>query len=330
MKRLKLNGLAWPLFISMLSFAPGKTVLVGGDNIGFALKPGGLIISDTYELKTPTGTYNPSRDSDLRIGDLIVSIGETKIDSLGDLNSSLAAMKEGTVPLGISREGKKLERSLRVYEIKGRLKTGLYVKERVLGIGTLTYYDPDTKTYGALGHEVKESYGTKPLAIESGQIYESEVIGIRKSSDGKVGEKIATLDETTLLGDVIANTEYGIYGHMSEAPSGSKAYRLAKASEVKKGKATVYTVLDGSFKQAFTIDITDLKDPSKVTTKGITFTIDDRELLAKTNGIVSGMSGSPIVQGDKLIGAITHIMVNDCDRGYGVYIEHMFNMLSQS
>ena len=328
MKKLNLHTVAAPVLLTLLAFTPGKTVLVGGDNIGFGLKPDGVIVSGTYDLDTGHGIYNPDKDSDIKKGDLITHIGGSKVTTLDDLNTSLSQLQAGSIDLVLKRNSKAVSRTLKVYEIKGRYKTGLYVKERVLGIGTLTYYDPETKTYGALGHEVKESYGTEPLAIESGRIYESEVIGVKKSSDGKVGEKVATLNETKVLGDVIKNTEYGIYGHMSAVPSDAKTYKLAKASEVKKGKATVFTVLDGNVKESFTIEITDLKDPSYVSTKGITFRIDDKELLAKTNGVVSGMSGSPIVQGDYLIGALTHIMVNDCDHGYGVYIEHMFNMLS--
>ena len=136
------------------------------------------------------------------------------------------------------------------------------------------------------------------------------------------------MNEKNVLGDVIKNTEYGIYGHLDK-PFNSKTYKLAKASDVKKGKATIYTVLDGNKKESYTIEITGLKDPSYISTKGISFKIVDKELLKKTNGIVSGMSGSPIVQGDYLIGAVTHIIIDDCDKGYGVYIEHMFKMLEE-
>ena len=314
MKTIKFKAISAPLAIISLLFIPGKEVYLGGENIGFGLKPDGVIVSDTYDLKTDSGIYNPAKNSDIKKGDIIKKIDDKTIESVYDLNDCISKLNSGSIKLELSRNDQTIERYLDVFEINGCFKTGLYVKERVLGIGTLTYYDPDTKTYGALGHEVKETYGTSPLKIESGNIYESEVIGIKKSKDGKVGEKVATLNEKNVLGDVIKNTEYGIYGHLDK-PFNSKTYKLAKASDVKKGKATIYTVLDGNKKESYTIEITGLKV--------------DKELLKKTNGIVSGMSGSPIVQGDYLIGAVTHIIIDDCDRGYGVYIEHMFKMLEE-
>ena len=329
MKLIKFKAMYFPLALLSLTFIPGKEVYLGGENIGFGLKPDGVIVSDTYDLKTENGIYNPAKDSDIKKGDIIKKIADLKIESIDDLNRSISKLDRGLIKLEINRNDKVFDRYLKVYEINGCFKTGLYVKERVLGIGTLTYYDPSSGTYGALGHEVRETYGTSPLKLESGNIYESEVIGIKKSSDGKVGEKVATLNEKKVLGDVIKNTEYGIYGHLDK-PIGTKTYKLAKASDVKKGKATIYTVLDGNKKESFSIEITSLKDPSYISTKGISFKITDKELLKKTNGIVSGMSGSPIVQGDYLIGAVTHIIVDDCDKGYGVYIEHMFKMLDDN
>lgn len=328
MKTIKFKAISAPLAIISLLFIPGKEVYLGGENIGFGLKPDGVIVSDTYDLKTDSGIYNPAKNSDIKKGDIIKKIDDKTIESVYDLNDCISKLNSGSIKLELSRNDQTIERYLDIFEINGCFKTGLYVKERVLGIGTLTYYDPDTKTYGALGHEVKETYGTSHLKIESGNIYESEVIGIKKSKDGKVGEKVATLNEKNVLGDVIKNTEYGIYGHLDK-PFNSKTYKLAKASDVKKGKATIYTVLDGNKKESYTIEITGLKDPSYISTKGISFKIVDKELLKKTNGIVSGMSGSPIVQGDYLIGAVTHIIIDDCDRGYGVYIEHMFKMLEE-
>lgn len=328
MKILKLKVVAAPLLAMSLAFVPGKEVYLGGENIGFGLKAEGVIVSGTYELKTDKGYYEPSRDSDIQKGDVITKIDDVAIDSLSDINNAVYKMDDGTLELSITRNEKELKRNLSVFTIDGKYKTGLYVKERVLGIGTLTYYDPSDGTYGALGHPVLEKYGKTEVELSNGELYESEVIGIKKSTDGSVGAKVATLNETKKLGDVIKNSEYGIYGHLYEPPKDQKVYKLASASEVKTGKATIYTVLNGNKKEAYSIEITSLKNPNYIDTKGISFKITDKKLLSLTNGVVSGMSGSPIVQDDKLVGAVTHIIIKDCDTGYGVYVEHMFNMLA--
>lgn len=301
-------------------------VYVGGENIGFSLKPDGIIVSGTYDVVSNKTVYNP-KNSDIRVGDVISYLGDYKITKVDEITDFLSTMREDKVQLEIIRDGEKIARDLRLVKVGDRIKTGLYVKERLLGIGTVSYYDPDTKTYGALGHPVKDN-GAAVFELASGNIYSSNVSGVKPNAEGTVGEKVATLDSNSILGTVEKNTEYGIVGSYTELPEKAVLYEVAKPSEVKLGEAQILTVINGQKKEVFDIKITDLKRQESVATKGITFRVTDPELIAKTNGIVAGMSGSPIIQDGKLIGAVTHVIVNDPLKGYGIYMQHMIDGLA--
>lgn len=300
-------------------------VYIGGENIGFSLKPDGIIVSGTYDVVGNRTVYNP-KNSDIRIGDVISYLDDYKISAVEDVSNYLSTLTEGKVDLTIVRSGEKIQRELKLLKVGDRLKTGLYVKERLLGIGTVSYYDPSTKTYGALGHPVKDA-GADVFELASGSIYSSTVNGVKPNGEGAVGEKVATLDQDTVLGNVTKNTDYGIVGSYVELPENAVLYEVAAPSAVKLGDAQIMTVLSGDKKEIFDIKITDLKKQSQVATKGITFKVTDPRLIAKTNGIVAGMSGSPIIQDGKLIGAVTHVLVNEPLKGYGIYMEHMINGL---
>ena len=205
-------------------------------------------------------------------------------------------------------------------KVDGVYKTGLYVKDEVTGIGTLTYIDPSTKIYGALGHEIIESTTSELVEVKTGQIFESTVTSINKSIKGNAGSKNASFNLNHLYGNILTNETHGIYGNYTDdIPEAN--IDIALPNEIKVGKASLYTVLDGQDKQAYDISITDIREYNDV--KYITFTITDEDLLAKTGGVIQGMSGSPIVQNDKLIGAVTHVVVDNPLTGYGIFITTM-------
>lgn len=301
-------------------------VVLGGENIGFSLKADGLIVSGTYDVATSNMVYNP-KNSDIRVGDIIYEIEDRKIESINDVNNLLEDIDEEEVEIKIRRNKNNLVRRLRLVTKDGRKRTGLYVKERLLGIGTVSYYDPVSKTYGALGHPVKES-GGEIFDISSGEIYESSVTSIKPSSSKSVGEKVATLDQNSIIGDVKANMEYGIVGSYTKLPEDAIYLDVAKINEVEKGPAKLYTVIDKSYKEAFDIEIIETKKQTIVDTKGLTFVVKDERLINKTGGIVAGMSGSPIVQKGKIVGAVTHVIVNEPLKGYGIYLDSMMKGLN--
>ena len=202
------------------------------------------------------------------------------------------------------------------------VKTGLYVKDMVSGIGTLTFIDPETKLYGALGHEVVESNSRVLVDVKDGKIFNSTVNGIDKSIRGEPGAKNATIDSNNIYGNIKKNTISGIFGNYTKEIDKSKLYRVGKYNDIKTGNAKIITVLEGNIKKEYNINIIKVNN-NKNDNKNILFEITDEELIKKTGGIVQGMSGSPIIQGDNIIGAVTNVVVNNPLRGYGILITSM-------
>ena len=219
------------------------------------------------------------------------------------------------------RNGAIINRELKlIKDNNNNIKTGLYIKDSLLGIGTITYYDPSLSVYGALGHKMSDSNGDEQLI--DGSIYESEVKNIRKSQNGDPGEKIASINKKEVIGSVEKNNTYGIYGEYVNVVK-DELIETASINEVKKGKAYIYTVIEDDKIDKFEIEITNISKQNTKDIKGITFKITDKKLLNVSNGVVAGMSGSPIVQNGKLIGAVTHVVVDNVRYGYGIFIDWM-------
>ena len=201
------------------------------------------------------------------------------------------------------------------------LKTGLYVKDQINGIGTLTYIDPETKRFGALGHEIIETATAQKFEIKDGKIFNATVSNIEKSRNGTAGEKNATYDKTTTAGEIDNNDITGIYGTYQEEIANMETMEVGTKEEIKEGPATIKTVIEENKTEEFNINIIGIDTTSK--TKNILFEITDDDLLNKTGGVVQGMSGSPIIQNDKIIGAVNYVIVNDTKKGYGIFITTM-------
>lgn len=301
------------------------SVIPGGENIGIEIKPFGVVVIGSYDVVNETQTYNPLKDSDIRKGDLIYQINGEDVKNIEELLDKVQKyIDEDEVVLTIKRNDEIIKRTMKFVKTSNAntIKTGLLVKERILGIGTVTFYDPSTKIYGALGHKLIDNDFSTIADINSGTIFNSKVTGIEKSTKGNVGELMASIYEDNVLGDVFANTEYGIFGHYDECPD-KDALQVASHEEIKLGPATIYTTLEDETVKEYTIDIIGLQKQKVMSTKGITFKITDSELLDKTGGIVQGMSGSPIIQNGKIIGAVTHVLVDSVKKGYGIYIDFM-------
>ena len=232
-------------------------------------------------------------------------------------------IKDQKITITYSRNNKENETTLNLYkDNKGIYKTGLYVKDSITGIGTLTFIDPNTKKFGALGHEIQEQTTGKIFEIKDGTIFSSKVTGVFPSTDGSPGEKRAEYDKSDTTGEVEENTTQGIFGEYTANIDSSKTYNVAKPNEIKKGKAKILTVLDGTDIKEYEINITEINS-KKQKNKNFVFEITDKELLNKTGGIIQGMSGSPIIQGDNIIGAVTHVVINNPKKGYGIFITNM-------
>lgn len=212
--------------------------------------------------------------------------------------------------------------SLELVENDNVYKTGLYVKDSLTGIGTITYIDPETGVFGALGHEIIESASNEQVLIKDGTIYDSEVTSINKSTDGNPGSKNANIEYDDILGNIKSNTTSGIFGKFTGDITGEK-YDIATFDEIIIGPAYIYTVTNGKVVNKYEINITKLYKNKIETAKSIAFTVTDEKLLKETGGIVQGMSGSPIVQNNKIIGAVTNVVVDNVNKGYAIFIGTM-------
>lgn len=329
--QMKLFGTI-PFKTVTVNVIPELKVIPGGQTIGVKVKSDGIMVVGHHQVKTESGeSVSPAQSAGIRLGDLIKSANGEKLRDV----SRMAKLVEqtgrtgGTLRLEIERGAEKFVKELKpVYDAEDRAwRLGLYIRDSAAGVGTLTFYAPEHGVYGALGHIITDMDTHAPIRVGEGQIVQSSVTSINKSSSGEPGEKRAHfVKEGKVLGSVERNTPFGIFGRMSELPKPSyadKAIPVAFADEVKEGPAHILTVVDGQKVEKFDILITRAMRQTEPATKGMIIRITDEKLLKRTGGIVQGMSGSPIIQDGKLVGAVTHVFVNDPSSGYGCYIEWM-------
>jgi stage IV sporulation protein B len=300
-------------------FAYSESIVPGGENIGITIDTKGLIVVGFYKVE---GEFIGKEN--LKIGDTIIEIEGIEINSIDDMIEIInEKVKDNRVNITIIRNNKKIETYLPLINVDNVYKTGLYVKESVTGIGTLTYIDPVTKVYGALGHEIILSSTNKSVEVKSGIIYDSFVKSVDRSISGKVGSKNASIRYNNKLGTIIKNTPVGLYGKYVDSVPKKDLMEVANFNEIELGEAYIYTNIEGNEVKTFRINITSINKSKIKTSKSINFKIEDDELVNKTGGIIQGMSGSPIIQNNKVIGAVTHVVVSSPMEGYGVFIRTM-------
>ena len=262
-------------------------------------------------------------DAGLKIGDYITKINDKSVSSIDDMVNIINNVQDKeNITISYIRNNKEKTSVLPLIKDKNNVyKTGLYVKDQINGIGTITYVDPNTKIFGALGHEIADKNTLKKVEISDGYIFKSDVTGIKPSYDGEPGSKEAKLYTDYQLGKILTNTEAGIFGIVNSNFNDNNMIEVADINSIMLGPAYLRTVINGNEIKNYDIQIIDidLNNP----TKNILFQITDQELLSKTGGVIAGMSGSPIIQNDKIIGAVTHVVVNDPDKGYGIFITTM-------
>ena len=305
------------LFLVPVCFGYSKEVIVGGENIGIELKSKGVIVVGFYKVDNK---YIAS-EAGLKVGDKIISINDALVDDASSIQKVLEN-SNGNIKITYERDSVRNDLSLSLNkDSNGMYKTGIYIKDTITGIGTITYIDPNTKLFGALGHEIIESTTRDIFDIKSGNIYSSSVTDIEPSYNGTPGEKNAIVNHDNVKGSIFENTIKGIFGNYTGNFDNTKLYKVASINDIKKGEAKILTVLSGESVMEYTINITKINKNSE--TKNISFEITDKELLEKTNGIVQGMSGSPIIQGEYIVGAVTHVVVDNPHKGYGIFITKM-------
>jgi stage IV sporulation protein B len=315
-----------------VNIVPDLKVIPGGQTIGVKVKSAGIMVVGHHQVAVETDAkQSPGEQSGIKLGDLIVRINGhyiNQVSKVADLVENAGITKK-PLQLTIKREGQTFCKTVApVFDTEdGAWRLGLYIRDSAAGVGTLTFYAPDQGVYGALGHVITDMDTQTPIPIGDGEILQSNVTSINKSLSGEPGEKRAHfMRQSKVLGNVERNTSFGIFGKMKEQPQptySSEPLPVAFAEEVKEGPAQILTVLDGQKIEQFDISISHVAKQMVPATKGMVIKITDPRLLAKTGGIVQGMSGSPIIQNGKLVGAVTHVFVNDPSSGYGCFIEWM-------
>lgn len=317
MKRLKILLLSL-LLIPMNVLAYSDYIIPGGETLGIEINSDGIMVIGFYQID---GKFNKG-DPVIKSGDYITEVNGIRVNTVDELTDIVEDnVLEGKVEVTIKRNGKEKTSELSLIKDGEVYKTGLYVKDSITGIGTLSYIDPETKVFGALGHEIIEANTNSLVEIRSGIIFRNYITGIEKSASGVPGSKNAKFYYDTVYGKILKNTNVGIYGLYENEMPDKELYEVGNPEEIKIGDASIYTVLDGENINDYSIEITKIDETSDI--KNISFVINDPELIDKTGGVVQGMSGSPIVQNDKIIGAVTHVVIDNPVTGYGIFITTM-------
>lgn len=285
-----------------------------GEVVGLSLSEGTVTVAAFHEVCGAA-----AREAGVQIGDEIVSIDGKPVDSASDLYDALKC-SDGTVAVELCRDGKNRQITLSPAVTPEGPRLGIYVREGVTGIGTVTWYDPDTGTFGALGHGISTSRGTL-APMRSGWVYEAAVESVKRGICGEPGQLRGAVQSQTPVGSLLANTAFGVFG--TGDPWAGEALPAAEPGEVRPGKARILSNIQGDEVAFYDIEI--LKCRPGTDGRDLLLKVTDPKLLETTGGIVAGMSGSPIIQDGKLVGAVTHVLVNDPTTGYGIFIENMLD-----
>lgn len=320
LKKLKNILMVFLLTLFIIPFSAfAYSLIPGGENIGIQINAKGIMVVGLYKVNN---TY-PGREAGLKLGDIITSINNNPVLNINEMVKEINENYKNEITIKYERDNKTYTTSLRLVKNGDNVyKTGLYVKDTINGIGTLTFIDPETRLFGALGHEIIEKTTGKMIEVGTGKIFKAEIVGIEKSNRGTPGEKSARFHSDIVYGDIYENTSFGIFGTYKDKIPLKKQYKVADPNDIKIGKATILTVLNNELVEEFDIEIIRLTE-NEQKIKNILFNITDDILLEKTGGIVQGMSGSPIIQDEMIVGAVTHVVIDDTTKGYGIFIKYM-------
>ncbi len=308
----------------MLKVLEDTCVIPGGQAIGIRLYSDSLIVVAVGRVNKDG--KSPGEEAGIAPGDEIIAINNEKVGTPEEFSKKIEGCT-GSVVLTVKtgEKTRNVEVTPQVSDYDNIKRVGLWVRDSTAGVGTLTYADLSTMTYGALGHAVSDSDTGVKFSVKEGSIEECSISEIKKGEKGTPGElKGMFYTNAPLLGNITENKTEGIFGNLSEVPEG-ESLPLGHKSEIKKGKAYIRTSLDGKSVEEYEIEILKVSENTKNPSKGLVIKVTDERLIEKTGGIVQGMSGSPIIQDGKLIGAVTHVLVNDPTKGYGIFIENMLD-----
>lgn len=312
-----------------------KKLVVGGQAIGVKLHTKGALIVGISEVITPDGsTVNPALQAGLETGDIIERVNNVVVEDATHLSKLINQYaSSGTIKLTVIRKGNTINIEVNpvIDGSDGLYKLGTWVRDSTAGVGTLTFYDPETMKYASLGHAITDIDTKTNLYVGNGEIVISKIVDIKKGEHGTPGElKGSFSDQDVAIGSIIKNTDFGIYGKLNKKltnPIYSEPLEVGSMDSVKLGKATILCTVDSGGVAEYECEIVKINLQDDPSPKGMVVKITDSKLLNKTGGIVQGMSGSPIIQNGKIIGAVTHVFINDPTQGYGIFVEWMIEQL---
>ncbi len=313
-------------FSTVTVYADEREIYLGGFAAGFVLNTKTVEVVGLCDILSDEGISSPARDCGIKAGDIIESINDIKIDAADDLNKALSApYKSYTITITRGGEQLALHATPVTDRASGQKKLGMLVKDSVNGIGTVTFVDKTKGVIAALGHPVTDS-SKNIMQINGGTIYTCAIYGVKKGLRGNPGELKGSIESNYMIGAASTNCSCGVFGKVSSEldTEGLRKIKTANISEAEMGKATIYSTVENNKTVEYDISIVKV-DAFNKENRNFVIRIDDEDLINLSGGIVQGMSGSPIVQNGKLIGAVTHVFVNDPTRGYGIAIDKMLN-----
>ncbi|MDU5721045.1 MAG: SpoIVB peptidase [Clostridium butyricum] len=325
--------------IKFLGMIPLKSVEVekikdlelypGGVPIGVRVSSEGVLVVGYSDIEINNEKEeSPGKVGGLEIGDVILKINGIEMHNSRDLVKAIKQSEKDSIKVDILRHGENITKIVTLKKENNKdYKIGLWIRDSTAGVGTMTFYDDTSKKFGALGHPITDSDTNEPFLIKDGDVIESSIISIRKGEKGSPGElKGIFINESNPTGEIDKNTQSGIFGQLNSnilQKSDIKRLKVGFRDEIVPGKAKIITTIDENGPQEYEIEIEKLLNQNIASSKSMVIKVTDPRLLEKTGGIVQGMSGSPIIQNNKIVGAVTHVLINKPDTGYGIYIEWM-------
>ena len=329
-KTLKLN-LFENIFVKDInvSVLPKTTVIPVGNIAGVKLYTDGVLVVGMSEIEgVDAKRYKPYENTGIEEGDSIISINQNTISSTDELIETVNRSEGKEIKLKYIHEEETKECSITPVKTgDNEYKLGLWVRDSAAGVGTVTYYEPSTKTFGALGHGITDIDTEELIHIASGEFVTTKILNIIKGENGVPGKIQGTVENQKDIGTISKNTKYGIYGTVKNLSTlnidTSREMEVALRKEIKTGKATILCSLDNQKVEEYEIEIEKIDTQNSYNNKSMKIKVTDERLLEKTGGIIQGMSGSPIIQNGKFVGAVTHVLVNNPQEGYAVFGDMM-------
>lgn len=327
---LKLLGLI-PIKTVSVQEIDAPAVIPCGEPFGIKLLTDGVIVVEVSSFETDRGFRSPAEDCGIEEGDIIKSVNGEKVSSNSEIESIISSSNGKKLKIDIERDQKQITTELKPQKCSadGKFRAGLWVRDSSAGIGTMTFYNPQNNKFVGLGHPVCDVDTGKIFPLSSGEVVKVSINGVKKGKSGVPGELMGGFISAFSMGSLDKNTPSGLYGTLKEFSSSNQAVPLAMRQEIKTGKAYIYTTISGTTPKKYEIAIEKIDIGDNEESRNMIIRVTDEELLRETGGIVQGMSGSPIIQDGKLIGAVTHVFVNNPTKGYAIFADTMYDQMME-